>query len=463
MSVSLISRKYEKITYSFRHPSGAARGQVTDEDEDQTVYINFQLLLDDPSLYEKEEESKGDAEQESEEPPQFLPNFNINDMNSNVYSDEVIYGPDNIIFDFQHGACLGYMLSLKNYSSMAKSTVRIFKSLLLRKESKTQAVRFIKYLVLKKTSLDILTKIFLKIHGVYKDATTERKRKTQDGNNSEIIDLIKTSSASVGGPANQVMRSMSLAMTNSGQNVLPSQYGSTRLSNKIISQCEDVTRIMSGEVITFQHEMVQIFNDIIDMDSLPYSYMRSIIVEYIRCLQEFTLPSQPKLQSILWKYIWKNRDFIGLQNLLQYKVLDDTLELAQHLVQLGCDLDLGYDTKNIRNSITTLSVFYFPAFDYGLNMLYRLRQYKDVFGILILVGKYSKAIDFAKSIPLDNWTKYSEFRDIVESDKSLTDRNRKLLVQRINNLKQTDDRLIHQNAQYRPFFADIKLSVQPSR
>lgn len=256
-------------------------------------------------------------------------------MNSNLYSDEVIYGPDNIIFDFQNGACLSYILSLKNYSSMAKSTVRIFKSLLLRKDSKTQVVRFIKYLILRKTSLDILTKVFLKIHGVYKDATNERKRKIQDGNNSEVIELIKTSSASVGGPANQVMRSMSLALSHSGQNILPSQYGSTRLSHRISAQCEDTSRIMSGEVITFQHEMVQILVELIDLDSLPYNYMRSIIVEYIRCLQEFILPSQPKLQSILWKYIWKNRDFIGLQNLLQYKVLDDTLELAQHLVQLG--------------------------------------------------------------------------------------------------------------------------------
>lgn len=95
-------------------------------------------------------------------------------------------------------------------------------------------------------------------------------------------------------------------------------------------------------------------------------------------------------------------------------------------------------------------------------MLYRLRQYKDVFGILILTGKYSKAIDFAQSIPLDNWTKYSEFRDIVESDKSLNDRNRKLLIQRINILKQTDDKMIHQNNKYRPFFADVRPSMQTS-
>ena len=92
---------------------------------------------------------------------------------------------------------------------------------------------------------------------------------------------------------------------------------------------------MSGEIIIFQHEMIQIFVDIIDVESIPYSYLRSVIVEYIRCLQEFNLNTHPRLQSIVWKFIWKNRDFIGLQNLLQYQVLDDSLEFAKYLVQLG--------------------------------------------------------------------------------------------------------------------------------
>jgi len=383
-------------------------------------------------------------------------------INSNVYSEDVMYVSDNIIFDIEHGACLGYMLSLKNYSSMAKSTVRIFKSLLLRNDSKTQSLRFIKYLILRKTPIEIMTKVFLKIHGVYKDATKERQKKNQDNKNTDSLDIIKTTTSSIGGPANQVLRSMSLAVTSSDRNTLPANIGSTRLSNILSSKCDDTTRILSGEIIIFQHEMVQMFIDIIDLDSLPYVYLKSMIVEYIRCLQEFGLPSQPILQSTLWKYIWRNRDFIGLQNLLQFKVLDDTLELAQHLVQLGCAKDLAYDTKNTRNWITTLSILYPPAFDFGINMMYRLRQYKDVFFILVTIGKYSKALDFARSIAQGSWMKYSEIKDRVMKDNSLNDRNKSLLIQRINGIKQVDDKMVNSNSRYSTFFSDINLPHPPS-
>jgi hypothetical protein len=206
---------------------------------------------------------------------------------------------------------------------------------------------------------------------------------------------------------------------------------------------------MSGEIIIFQHEMVQLFIDIIDLDSLPYPYLRSIIVEYIRCLLEYQLPSQPKLQSTLWKFMWTNKDFVGLQNLLQFKVLDDSLELALHLCQLGCERDLNslfrlsYDTRDSNNSITTQSVFYPPAFDFGINMLYRLRQFKDVFHILVTVGKYAKALDFARVVPVLGVEKYSELKEIVDGDFKMGDRPKKLLVQRINMMKQHEERVAY--------------------
>lgn len=300
-------------------------------DEEDTVFVHVNIFFEQPETIEKIEEEKiGSLEKKG-----INRDSSVNSVNSNAYSDDVVYAPDNIIFDMVHGATLGYMISLKNYSSMAKSTVRIFKSLLLRTDSKMQALRFAKYLILKRTPLDIMTKIFLKINGVYKDATKERQKKGDDTGNAEAMDIIKTSSSSIGGPANQVLRSMSIAVTNSNRTTLPSNVGSSRLSNFITSKCEDTSRIMTGDVIIFQHEMVQLFVDIIDLNSLPYVYLKAIIIEFIRCLQEFNLPSQPRLQSVTWKFMWVQRDFIGLQNLLQFKVLDDTLELGQHLVQLG--------------------------------------------------------------------------------------------------------------------------------
>ena len=314
---------------------------------------------------------------------------------------------------------------------MGKSPLRAFKSMLLRNNSKQYWLRYIKYLILRKTSLEIMTKIFLKIHEIYKEASQERQMKNNETNSAKAFDIMRTTSKTIGTPANQIMKSMNMAVSTSDRNILPSQVGSDKLNNVLNEQSEDTTRVLSGEIIIFQHEMVQIFNDLIDLNTLSYVYLKAIILEYIRCLQEFNLPSQPRLQTILWKFIWSNRDLIGLQNLLQYKVLDDNLELAQHLVQLGCNKDLEYDTKNPKNQVTTLSLHYSPAFDFGINMMFRLRQFRDVFCILLKIGKYSKALDFAKSSGVDFSAEYINFRETIESDAMLSERNKSILLKRL--------------------------------
>ena len=328
---------------------------------------------------------------------------------------------------------------------------------------------------MKKTSLEIVTKIFLKIHSVYKDASKERQQRSTEFSRNDAFDNIR---GSTNVPANQVMRSMSIAMANSGRNILPPQVGSSRLSTAISEKSEDKNRIFSGEVIIFQHEMVQLFSDIMDADILSYTYVKSVLLEYIRCLQEFSLPAQPRLQTILWNYVCINRDFIGLQNLLQYKVLGDSLELAQYLIKLGTkkqhDASDGlennhglYDSflsdenprsfngkyEDINSRLNVLSVYYEPAFDFGLNMLFRLRHYRDVFLILYNDGLYAKALDFAKRINVDAWVKYSDFKSKVEQMPD--SRAKTLLMNRINVIKSNDEKLLQTVPGYRSFFEDI--------
>mmetsp|Transcript_21454 Transcript_21454/g.19031 ORF Transcript_21454/g.19031 Transcript_21454/m.19031 type:complete len:96 (+) Transcript_21454:2319-2606(+) len=89
-------------------------------------------------------------------------------------------------------------------------------------------------------------------------------------------------------------------------------------------------------------------------------------------------------------------------------------------------------------------------------MMYRLKQHKDVFKILISIGKYAKALDFAKKSAINNWVKYSELRDMIEADEDMNGRNKTFLIQRINKIKQKDDNLIHQDSLYQPFFEDAR-------
>ena len=104
------------------------------EEEDDIVVIDFRVTFDD---IETEDDRRPVEEEKYRDPSSFVErDIHLTGINSNLYSEDVIYGPDNIIFDIQYGLCLGYMLSLKNFTSMSKSTVRIFKSLLLRHDSK---------------------------------------------------------------------------------------------------------------------------------------------------------------------------------------------------------------------------------------------------------------------------------------------------------------------------------------
>lgn len=64
-------------------------------------------------------------------------------------------------------------------------------------------------------------------------------------------------------------------------------------------------------------------------------------------------------------------------------------------------------------------------------MMFRLRQFKDVFLILLKIGKYSKALDFAKTCGVDFSAEYINFRETIEADAKLTERNKSILLKRL--------------------------------
>ena len=64
----------------------------------------------------------------------------------------------------------------------------------------------------------------------------------------------------------------------------------------------------------------------------------------------------------------RERDYDGIKQLLQFKVIDDSLELAKKLVDIGSN-------KN-------LSQVFPPAYDLGMYMLFRLKSYKEIASLL---------------------------------------------------------------------------------
>jgi len=81
----------------------------------------------------------------------------------------------------------------------------------------------------------------------------------------------------------------------------------TQRVSQLFNFDEETTRISSGEAIVFQNEISSVFLELIEEPGfIEYSYLKSIILEYIRWLKEFNLPTQPKLAGILWKLMWRN-------------------------------------------------------------------------------------------------------------------------------------------------------------
>jgi len=79
-------------------------------------------------------------------------------------------------------------------------------------------------------------------------------------------------------------------------------------------------RVLSGEVIVFQNEMIEIFKEMIDNKDkeqrLTYKYVSSMIIEFFHSLIQSQIPQQATLQNLLLKYILDNRDYPTFQMLL---------------------------------------------------------------------------------------------------------------------------------------------------
>ena len=70
--------------------------------------------------------------------------------------------------------------------------------------------------------------------------------------------------------------------------------------------------------------------------SLKFSI--SIIIEYIRSLNDFNIPVAYIIYELLVELLVKNNQFFQLQQLIQYQVLSDSTELGKDLIRISIDL-----------------------------------------------------------------------------------------------------------------------------
>jgi|TARA_B110000285_G_C14993967_1_gene547792 hypothetical protein len=106
---------------------------------------------------------------------------------------------------------------------------------------------------------------------------------------------------------------------------------------------------------------------------------------------------------MLTTYILKQNDFRLLQSLVQYHVLNDSLELARILIELGSQDNKEDPEKQ----------YYQPALQMGLDMLQRLKKFDEMVIALINEGLILKALDYALDYNVHSM-RHSLFQQVIE-------------------------------------------------
>lgn len=102
--------------------------------------------------------------------------------------------------------------------------------------------------------------------------------------------------------------------------------------HSVLTLFSSIASISTSEATTTYHRHLSVSSndaccdDNDQMNSLKFA--TSIILEYIRSLNEFNVPVQYIIYELLVNILIKNNQFFQLQQLIQYQVLTDSLELA---------------------------------------------------------------------------------------------------------------------------------------
>ena len=116
---------------------------------------------------------------------------------------------------------------------------------------------------------------------------------------------------------------------------------------------------------------------------------------------------------MLVKYVLESRDLPTFQMLLQYHVLNETIEMARLLINLGSrDVSSQGDT-NEQAAPATTKLHYEPAYQAGLDMLKKLKSYDEIVVALINEGLSLRALNFAQAYNVHSM-KLSSFLEVVE-------------------------------------------------
>jgi hypothetical protein len=105
---------------------------------------------------------------------------------------------------------------------------------------------------------------------------------------------------------------------------------------------------------------------------------------------------QPSFQLIAVNYLKKIKNFSFVSIFLQYHSLPDNIDLARYLIE-ECQAVKGDSQDEVGNNKKDRE----KSFQYGLDILIRLKKYDEVFIALINKGMLSEALIFLKKYKIN--------------------------------------------------------------
>jgi hypothetical protein len=105
------------------------------------------------------------------------------------------------------------------------------------------------------------------------------------------------------------------------------------------------------------------------------------------------IPLQPSFQSVVVNYLRKIKNISLVSIFFQYHSLPDNFELAKYLVD-ECQV-LNKEQED-ENELKNTEEFRKNTFQYGLDMLIRLKKFEEAFMVMINKGMFAEALLFLK-------------------------------------------------------------------
>ena len=179
--------------------------------------------------------------------------------------------------------------------------------------------------------------------------------------------------------ANKTTTISSYTFSNSVTNAYISDKKHYYNTSSTIEQSDSISNVNNISTISYY------YNDL--------EYVFKLLVHFINMLLFSGIPLQPIFQSVVVNYLRKIKNISLVSIFFQYHSLPDNFELAKYLVD-ECQV-LNKEIED-ENELKNTEEFRKNTFQYGLDMLIRLKKFDEAFMVMINKGMFAEALLFLK-------------------------------------------------------------------